>query len=74
MTRITRLFTMLCMAAATLFAQEARLTGTVTDPSGSILPAVAISATQTERNLTFSAVTNTEGRYLFPRLPIGNYR
>jgi hypothetical protein len=61
-------------AAAGLYAQEARLTGTVTDPSGSVLTSVQVSATQTERNVKFQAASDTEGRFLFPKLPIGPYR
>lgn len=65
-------------AAAALFsfragAQEARLTGTVSDPSGSALVGVALTATQTERNVSYSTVTDSQGRFLFPRLPIGRY-
>jgi hypothetical protein len=61
---------LLCAIAS---AQEARLNGTVTDPSGSVLAGVKVTATLIERNTPFEAVTSAEGRYLFPRLPIGAY-
>jgi len=65
----------LLMAVATLASgQEARLTGTVSDPSGAVLVGVEVTATQIERNLPFRTVTDAEGRYLFPRLPIGAYQ
>jgi hypothetical protein len=58
---------------ALLQAQEARLTGTVTDPSGAAISGTAIAATQVKRNVSFQATTDTAGRYLFPKLPIGTY-
>ncbi len=63
----------LCLAANTLYAQDARLAGAVTDPSGAVLVGVSITATQTERNLAFATQSDSDGRYLFPRLPIGPY-
>ena len=33
----------------------------------------SITVNQTERNLGFTAQSDSEGRYLFPRLPIGPY-
>ncbi len=55
------------------FAQEARLNGVVTDASGAVMASVKVTATLLERNLPFAAISSTEGRYLFPRLPIGTY-
>jgi hypothetical protein len=61
------------LSAAAVHAQEARLNGTITDRTGAILVNVAVTATQAERNVAFSTTTGPEGRYLFPRLPIGTY-
>ena len=61
------------LVCGTLHAQEARLTGTVSDPSGASIGSARITATQAERNLSFQAITDSEGRFLFPRLPIGSY-
>ena len=61
-------------AAASLSAQEARLTGAVTDQSGGVVANAKVSATQSGRNQTFNTVSSAEGRYQFPRLPIGLYR
>ena len=55
-------------------AQEASLSGIVTDPSGAALTGVSVTVTQTERNVTANAVTGVDGRLRFPRLPIGSYR
>ncbi|MBS1826187.1 MAG: TonB-dependent receptor [Acidobacteria bacterium] len=70
---------MKCISVWILFAslasaQEARLSGTVTDSTGAILPNVAIQAVLTDRQTTFQTQSDTEGRYLLPRLPIGNYQ
>lgn len=63
----------LLFGCAAGYAQEARLNGTVSDPSGAAVANVRIVANQAERNLPFETVTDSEGRYLFPRLPIGAY-
>ena len=54
-------------------AQEARVSGVVLDPTGAALVGADLTATQTERNLAFKAKSGDDGRYLFPRLPIGRY-
>lgn len=64
----------LSVLATALHAQDARLTGSVTDPSGSVLPNVLVTAKQTERNTSLSVRSDGEGRFLLPRLPIGPYR
>ncbi|MGH9660991.1 MAG: carboxypeptidase regulatory-like domain-containing protein, partial [Bryobacteraceae bacterium] len=64
----------LLLAAGALVAQEARLTGVVSDSTGGVLVGAAITATQTARNVAFQAQTGAEGRYLLPRLPIGTYQ
>src|SRR4029078_3844481 len=48
--------------------------GTVTDVSGSVIPAAAISIVQAGTNATLSLVANEVGRYYAPNLPLGTYR
>ncbi|HYI94036.1 MAG TPA: carboxypeptidase-like regulatory domain-containing protein [Bryobacteraceae bacterium] len=74
MTRIPALVAMLSILAELAIGQEARLSGTITDPSGASIPSVAVKATQGERQVIFQAQTDDEGRYLFPKLPIGSYQ
>jgi hypothetical protein len=64
----------LMLAAGPLAAQEARLTGTVSDPSGAVLVGVEIAATQTERGVVAKTASDHTGRYVFPRLAIGPYQ
>src|SRR5580700_10568553 len=49
------------------------ISGSVQDPSGSVLPGATIVAQQAETAQKFTAVTNSSGEYLFPQLPVGVY-
>jgi hypothetical protein len=54
-------------------AQDASLVGTVTDPSGSVIPNVQITVTHLETGLTHTIKTNDAGQYVMPDLHIGHY-
>jgi hypothetical protein len=49
------------------------ITGTVTDNSGAIVPAVQVTATQVATSIQFTAVSNSYGSYVLLNLPAGNY-
>src|SRR5687767_10800560 len=49
------------------------LTGTVTDPSGGILPGVTVTAISLQTGLTQQAVTGSTGEWRIPALQIGTY-
>jgi len=49
------------------------ITGTVTDPSGSVLPDTQVSAVGDQTGLMRTAKTDGNGAYLLVNLPIGNY-
>jgi hypothetical protein len=72
---VSKLFVSLLLATAA-FAQfdSATLTGTVTDPAGSLVPNATVRVVNEATNLEVSAVTNTEGRYVFPSLRPGSYK
>lgn len=57
------------------WAQVSRgtLTGIVTDPSGAVVPGVAITAVNTATGVKNNAVTNSSGAYTVPLLPAGTY-
>ena len=59
-------------SAATGYAQEAILTGTVTDATGGVLPGVTIVATHQATGNTFEAVTDGLGVYRIP-VRVGSY-
>ena len=49
------------------------ITGTVSDPSGAIVPGGSVIATNTETNVRSTTSTNSEGIYTFPFLRVGPY-
>src|ERR1700733_7170911 len=63
----------LVVGASFAFGQEATVVGTVTDPSGSVVPNVAITITNTDTGINHSFTTNDGGQYVAPDLPIGHY-
>ena len=56
-----------------VYAQEATVTGTITDSTGGVLPGVTVTAINDESGNTFVAVTDTAGTFRLP-LRIGLYR
>src|ERR1700685_3803960 len=48
--------------------------GTVSDPSGAVVQAATVTATQVETGLTRVAVTDHQGEYVLVELPIGHYQ
>ena len=62
-------------AAAPASAQEvtAAINGHVTDPSGAAIAGAKVVATDTQRGTQWPTVTNGDGAYNLPRIPIGTY-
>src|SRR5947207_10220229 len=54
-------------------AQESTVGGTVTDPSGAVIPGVTVTATHTESGNKFEAITDERGGYRL-LVRVGNYR
>lgn len=50
------------------------LTGTVTDPSGAVIPNVTVNVTNAENGQTRTTTTGADGAYRFSLLPPANYR
>lgn len=74
-----RLWLRLAVAFSLLFALgtaayaadvNGRIKGTVTDPSGAVLPGVQITATNVATGVKYTAVSGGDGTYLFPQLPV----
>src|SRR5262245_50782460 len=65
----------LLLAALPALAQTstATLTGTVRDSTGAILPAVTVTATNSEKNASQTLISNDDGSYVFPALLPGTY-
>ncbi|MCI0423384.1 MAG: carboxypeptidase-like regulatory domain-containing protein, partial [Acidobacteria bacterium] len=66
---------LLCIAAS-LQAQLNRgsITGTVTDPTGAVIPKVNILILNTATGATYETAANENGQYTVPNLPIGDYQ
>src|SRR5215831_17413322 len=67
------LLTILLITAHSAFAQEAVLTGTISDSTGAVLPGVTITAVHVASGNNFVAVTDDRGGYRIP-VRIGDYR
>ncbi len=61
----------LCWAQSNLASGEIK--GTVTDPSGAVVPGATLTATNTDRGLTRTTATDIRGDYRILSLPPGNY-
>jgi hypothetical protein len=55
-------------------ARTATLVGTVTDPTGAVIPAAKVTLRNTETGFVSNSVTNNEGGYYIPFLAVGNYQ
>ena len=63
--------------APSLLAQSAgtgALTGTISDPSGAVVPNVAVTLTSSDTNQVRTVTTGADGGYKFGLLPPGTYR
>src|ERR1700732_4781512 len=58
---------------ASTFAQQTTIVGTVTDPSGAVVPNVAVVITNIDTGLSRTYPTNDSGQYVAPDLQIGHY-
>jgi hypothetical protein len=72
---MTRCFWLACLAGLA-FAQTDRgtITGSVTDPGGSFIPGVAITANHSSTNVQYKAVATQSGEFTLLSLPVGVYR
>ena len=51
----------------------AAIVGTITDPAGAAVSGATVTATSVERGTTYSAVSERDGLYRIPSVPVGNY-
>ena len=81
---MTRILDWRKLAAASVFALtlataanaadvNARIRGTVTDPTGALIPNVAVVATNQNTGVRFTTTSSASGDYSFQALPIGTY-
>src|SRR5262245_33105694 len=74
--RILNGFLLVLLGCNVVWSQgsTAQISGSVTDPSGAVLPGVEITATQTDTGVSRTAISNETGGYVLPNLPVGPYR
>jgi hypothetical protein len=70
-----RLLSLLLLLTACAHAVEvtARIRGTVTDPTGAVLPNITVTATNQDTGVVTTTTTMANGDYIFQKLPIGTY-
>src|SRR6202051_3754345 len=52
----------------------AQVSGSVTDQSGSAIPTAQVQMVETDKQSNHSTVTDAQGQYVLPALPVGPYR
>jgi hypothetical protein len=63
------------LACGMVFAQAvSQISGVVRDTSGAVVPGVNVTATQQDTGIMRNTVTDDNGGYVLPNLPIGPYR
>ena len=67
------LFVALIGFSFSTFAQQTAIVGTVTDPSGAVVPNVVITITNTDTGVSRTFATNDSGQFVAPDLQIGHY-
>ena len=71
---LTATIAFLCLFAGPTVAQtSSTITGDVKDINSALLAGVQITAKQIETGATRTTVSETEGRFVFPGLPVGTY-
>src|SRR6476660_1318293 len=71
-----RLSLLVCLLPATLFSQAntGRIFGSITDPSGALIPGVTVTITDVDRSVSRTVITDEAGAYNAPSLSPGAYR
>ena len=61
------------LTVAALFSQTASLSGTVSDPTGAVIPKATVTVTNTQTGAKRSDVSDGQGRYTISQLQPGTY-
>src|SRR5438876_4755896 len=75
--RLIEVVVILCIGLLTqIFAQtsNATLGGTVSDPTGALIPGVSLTATNTATGIATTVLSNEAGAYQFASLQTGTYK
>jgi len=66
-------FAILLLSATAFGSVTGSISGTVTDKSGGLVPGAKVVVLNVDTRVTISTVTNSQGFYSFPNLPVGHY-
>ena len=73
MTKIRLFAGMLLFTIAGLAQERGTITGTLTDPSGAVVPGVRIGIRNLATNAAYRSASTSAGEYTVPNLPAGKY-
>jgi hypothetical protein len=68
------LLTLLVLLAGNIFGQTTSLNGTVTDPTGSVVPNAAIAIVSVQTGIQRATTADSQGRYTMAQLTPGTYK
>ena len=68
------LATMLISVSAYGQTFRGAINGTVTDPSGAVVPGASVKATDTATGIVLDTTTTSDGQFSFQDLPLGSYK
>jgi hypothetical protein len=66
-------FFLICAVAAFAQGDRGTITGTVTDPTGAVVPNATIQITNSDTSAVYKVATTTTGNYTLANLPVGTY-
>lgn len=65
---------LLCFGAAYAQSDRGTITGTITDPTGSMIPNASIEAKNMQTGVVYNAASSGTGNYTLAQLPVGVYQ
>lgn len=68
-----RIIAAFLLLSCVLFAQNASVTGRLTDPSGGVVPGAKVAVQSVESGIATAVETNADGYYSIPALQPGKY-
>ena len=64
----------LLISAAMAQSDRGNITGTITDPTGAMIPNASIEAKNTQTGVAYQAASSETGNYTLAQLPVGMYQ